>query len=75
VPDVVPDSASARRAARRALFWIRRDADFVSLGRSGGLTALRRFRRTLPHHPSGVEIVRHRLEFAEVQSGGERRRE
>jgi hypothetical protein len=67
VPEAAPDTASARRAARRALFWIRRDASFVSLGGSGGLAALRRFRRTTPVAPTGAEIVRHRLECAQPQ--------
>lgn len=72
VPEVMPDPASARRAARRALFWIRRDAGFVALGSSNGLAALRRFRRTPPLEPGGAELVRHRLEFAEFPSGSGR---
>jgi len=72
VPDVVPDSASSRRAACRALFWIRRDADFVSLGSSCSLAALRRFRRTSPLAPAGAELVRHRMQFADLPSGSGR---
>ena len=73
VPEVMPDAAAARRAVRRALFWIRRDAGFVSLGSASGLAALRRFRRTPPLEPGGAELVRHRLEFAEFPSGSRRR--
>jgi hypothetical protein len=73
VPDVLPDSASASRAARRALFWIRRDANFVSLGSSRSLAALRQFRKTSPLAPDGAELVRHRMEFADLPSGSGRR--
>jgi len=72
VPEVMPDPASARRAARRALFWIRRDAGFMALGSASGLAALRRFLRTPPLEPGGAELVRHRLEFGEFPSGSRR---
>ncbi|MEE9607668.1 MAG: sterol desaturase family protein [Myxococcota bacterium] len=64
VPEAEPSAASAHRAARRALFWIRRDAHFVALGGPRAFSALQRFRRTEPVEPAGVEKVRHRLEFA-----------
>lgn len=54
---------AARRAASRALFWIRRDAHFVSLGESLGWGELRRFGSTEPVAPTGAPRVRHRLEY------------
>ena len=64
VPEAEPPAASAHRAARRALFWIRRDAHFVALGGPRGFSALRRFRRTEPVEPAGAKRVRHRMELA-----------
>jgi hypothetical protein len=61
---LVPGEALSAPAARRALFWIRRDAHFVAPGASLGLTALRRFLRTVPVVPATARVVRHRLEFA-----------
>ena len=69
VPDNVPSAAAARRAVRRALFWIRRDAHFVAVGNPWDLSAFLRFRHTQPVEPEGAERVRHRLEFtANTQS-------
>jgi hypothetical protein len=51
------------RAARRALFWIRRDAHFLALGEVLGWSALRRFRRTEPSRPRGAVRVRRRMEL------------
>ena len=53
-----------QRAARRALFWVRRDAHFVALQERFGWGAMRRFLRTEPEAPRGAERVRHRLELA-----------
>ena len=53
---------AAARAARRALFWIRRDAHFVSLG-GGAFAAWRRFGATRPEAPDGVATVRTRLDY------------
>jgi hypothetical protein len=64
VPPAELDAAAARRAVRRALFWIRRDAHFVALAEPLGLAALRRFRCTRPVAPAGAVLVRHRLEYA-----------
>jgi len=63
-PTPPPDAAAAARAARRALFWIRRDAHFVPLGKWIDIPARRRFRATAPVAPAGAQRVRHRLEWA-----------
>ncbi len=63
VGDPVPDAASARRAARRAVFWLRRDAHYVAAGGRPGLAERRRFRRLPPARPQGIARVRHRLEI------------
>ncbi len=52
-----------RRRARRALFWVRRDAHFVPLSRGAPLAALRRFLSTPATAPPGAALVRHRLEL------------
>lgn len=54
---------AAQSAARRALFWIRRDAHFAAVGERVGWSALRRFRRTAPVAPEGARPVRHRMEY------------
>lgn len=48
------DAEAAAHAARRALFWIRRDAHFVSLRSAGALAAWRRFRGTRAVAPEGA---------------------
>lgn len=63
VPGSVSTVNAASRAARRAIFWLRRDAHFLDTGSRFGVAALRKFRRTSPVSPPGVEIVRHRIEF------------
>jgi hypothetical protein len=68
LPDA--DLADAARAARRALFRIRRDAHFVAAGDVLGLGALRRFLRTAPRPPEGALPVRHRLELAAPAGAG-----
>jgi hypothetical protein len=55
-PDRALSAASARRAARSALFWIRRDAHFVTLGNGPSYSAWRRFRRTEPIEPEGASV-------------------
>jgi hypothetical protein len=59
LPEAPACDDEARRAARRALFWLRRDAHFVGLGGSG-LYDLVRFLRAPARAPEGV-VVRSRL--------------
>ncbi len=61
VLSVGDDPVDPARAARRALFRIRRDARFVALGRGG--PARRRFLRTRPVPPPGAQRVRLRMEL------------
>jgi hypothetical protein len=62
-PARTPSGPAGRRAARRALFRIRRDAHFVDLGARLGLSSLWRFQRTPSDRPPEVGPVRHRLEL------------
>lgn len=64
VPAAAMAEDQARRAARRALFWIRRDAHFAAPAGPLGLAALRRFLRTPAQPPAGVAQVRHRTQLA-----------
>jgi hypothetical protein len=64
VPADSMTEAEARRAARRALFWIRRDAHFAAPAEPLGLAALRRFLATRPQVPAGIQPVRHRVQLA-----------
>jgi len=61
------DSAAARRAARVALFFIRRGFHFVPtrLG-PAALLDFRRFRRSPPLRPAGVQRARSRAELVAV---------
>lgn len=64
VTDTDLTEVGASAAARRALFWIRRDSHFISLSEPLGWASRRRFFKTKPLLPEGVEPVRHRVEFA-----------
>jgi len=57
------EQALATRAARRALFWIRRDAHCIAAGRRFGWGTVRRFRRARPQPPATAALVRHRIEY------------
>jgi len=62
----LPDPTSppaGRRAARRALFWIRRDAHVVALNLRSGSAAPRSVRHVAPRTPAGARSVRHRSEM------------
>jgi hypothetical protein len=61
------------RAARQALWWIRRDAHAVPLAPGlAGLAAALRFTRTQPACPAGASLVRHRLEYLPSPAGIDR---
>lgn len=64
VPDVATSTGFSRQAARHAIFWIQRDARFITVGERWGLSARRRFRHTESVHPPGMTEIRHRSELA-----------
>ncbi len=64
-PAEAGSTAEARRAVRRALFWIRRGLHTVPLrARGSGLAAYRAFRRARPVPPGAAPRIRHRTELA-----------
>jgi hypothetical protein len=59
------DAASARRAARSALFWLRRGMHWIPTRIGAGTWRdYRRFRRARPERPAGLPLVRSRAELA-----------
>ena len=65
MPERELSAEEARRAARRAVSRIRRDAHFVAVAEPLGWSAFARFRGAPPTPPEGARLVRHRLDWTE----------
>jgi hypothetical protein len=61
------EPAAASRAARRALFWIRRGLNYVpTTGAPAALPNFRRFRRARPQRPPHVDPRKRRIDLLEA---------